>query len=246
MAKKIRFENRSTLKNAPGMDTLSSGARSLTSIAFEQLRADILAGHLRPDERLRIQALSGRYGIGATAIREALSRLVTDGFVESEDQRGFRVASVSREDLLDLTGTRIGLEGIALAQAIEHGGVEWESNLLSAFHRLSKTPAPSSPPLALAWAELHRNFHEALIAGCESPWTQRLCRLLYDRSERYRNLANRYTSHRSRDPLGEHRALMDAAMARDTEHARRLLAEHYWQTTQIVLKAAFDGGGQAG
>jgi GntR family transcriptional regulator, carbon starvation induced regulator len=229
-----------------GIDPASSGARSLTSLAFGQLRADILSGQLRPDERLRIQALSDRYRIGSTAIREALSRLVTDGFVESEDQRGFRVASVSREDLVDLTRTRIGMECMALAQSIERGGVEWESGLLSAFHRLSRTPAPSSPDLVLAWADLHCGFHEALIGGCGSHWTLRLCRLLHDRSERYRNLANRYTGDRGRDRVAEHRALMDAAMARDTASAQRLLTEHYSETTEIVLTAAFgDGRGGA-
>lgn len=68
-------------------------ARSLTTLAFERLRGDILSGRLRPDERLRIQALSDRYEVGATAIREALSRLVIDGLVDSEDQRGLHSRS---------------------------------------------------------------------------------------------------------------------------------------------------------
>src|SRR3974390_3667965 len=90
------------------------GARSLTTRAFERLREDILLGRLAPSERLRIQALSERYGIGATAIREALSRLTTDGLVQAEDQRGFTVTSVSPEELLDLTRTRIQVEQMAL------------------------------------------------------------------------------------------------------------------------------------
>jgi DNA-binding GntR family transcriptional regulator len=72
--------------------------KSLTAQAFERLRADILSGQLQPGGRLRIQALSERYQIGATAIREALSRLVTDGLLEVEDQRGFKVGQVSEKD----------------------------------------------------------------------------------------------------------------------------------------------------
>lgn len=82
---------------------ITSTGRSLTTQAFGRLRADILTGQLSPGERLRIQALSEQYNLGATAIREALSRLVSDGFVESEDQRGFCVAPVSRDELVDLT-----------------------------------------------------------------------------------------------------------------------------------------------
>ncbi|HDR9879857.1 TPA: GntR family transcriptional regulator [Burkholderia cenocepacia] len=224
------------------MDTTltSPGAKSLTSLAVERLRGDILAGQLRPAERLRIQALCERYGIGATAIREALSRLVTDGLVDSEDQRGFCVTPVSREDLTDLTQTRVEVECSALRLALEHGGIDWESTVLSAFHRLQRTPPPSSPELHDAWAAAHRQFHEALIAGCASPWMLRLCRLLYDQSERYRNLAEQYTTEKNRDAATEHRELMEAAMARDAERAVQLLAGHFWETTGIILKAVFN------
>lgn len=223
----------------------SPSAKSLTTQAFERLRNDILGGQLRPEMRLRIQALSERYGIGATAIREALSRLVTDGFVESEDQRGFCVARVSREELTDLTHTRVEVECLALCSAITNGDLEWESGILSAFHRLSKTPAPSTPELHASWAAAHQQFHEALIAGCSSPWTLRLCRLLYDQSERYRNLAERYTSKQNRDPIIEHREMMDAAMSRQADKAAQLLREHFWETTEIILQAVFGDDGKS-
>ena len=223
----------------------TSSARSLTSLAFENIRVDILSGALRPEQRLRIHALSVRYQIGTTAIREALSRLVTDGLVDSEDQRGFCVAAVSHEELSDLTRTRIQVEQLALRQAIAHADVEWESNILSAFHRLSRVDAPLSPEKHAAWALAHRQFHEALIRGCNSPWLMRLCGLLYDKSERYRNLAERQPGSQGRDIQAEHRTLMDAVMAHDTEQACTLLEEHFWETTEIIRQSSF-GAAPAG
>lgn len=209
-------------------------------MAVDRLRGDILDGTLQPTERLRIQALSERYDIGTTAIREALSRLVADGLVDSEDQRGFCVTPVSREDLIDLTQTRVEAEGAALRLSVERGDIDWESAVLSTFHRLQRTASPTSPELQAAWDLAHRQFHQALVAGCASPWRLRLCRILYDQSERYLSLANRYTSEKNRDPMKEHRALMEAMMARDGELAVRLLAEHFWTTSDIILKAVFD------
>ena len=214
---------------------VSLAAKSLTTQAVEQLRGDILLGRLQPNERLRIQALSERYNIGTTAIREALSRLVTDGLVELEDQRGFCVTPVSRDELLDLTRTRVEIESLALAAAIERGSLDWESSLVSAFHRLSKTPPPTSPELHADWAAVHRQFHEALIGGNGSPSLLRICHLLYDKSERYRNLAEIRTQPAERDTVTEHRELMEAAMNRDGATAKRLLAEHFWKTTNIIL-----------
>jgi GntR family carbon starvation induced transcriptional regulator len=223
------------------MDTVPTVTKSLTSLAFERLRVAILVGELLPAERLRIQALSERYQVGATAVREALSRLVTEGLVAAEDQRGFNVAPVSRAELLDLTQTRVRVEQMALRLAIERGDVEWESRLLSSFHRLSRTPPPTTPEHDARWAAVHRRFHEALMDGCASAWTVRLCRLLYDKSERYRNLAKHRTRDKGRDVDAEHRALMDAAMARDADAACRLLGEHFTETTQIILEAGLVG-----
>lgn len=221
--------------------SVTAPARSLTSVAFERLRLDILAGELLPAERLPIQALSERYQVGATGIREALSRLVTEGLVTTLDQRGFRVTPVSRAELLDLTRTRVRVEQIALRLAIEQGDIEWESRLLSAFHRLSRTPPPTSPERDAHWAAAHRTFHEALIDGCASEWTMRLCRLLYDKSERYRNLAKQKTRDRGRDIAAEHRVLMDAAMSRDADTACRLVGEHFTETTEIILAGGLVG-----
>jgi GntR family transcriptional regulator, carbon starvation induced regulator len=214
--------------------------KSLTSQAFERIRNDILLGTLRPNERLKIQALSERYEIGATAVREALSRLVTDGLVESEDQKGFCVAPVSKDDLIDLTETRIAIEGMAVRKAIAHGDLEWESQVLSSFHRLSRTPPPTTIANHAAWALAHRQFHESLVAQCGSPWLLRLCGMLYDKSERYRNLAERSTSPAERDTANEHRELMDAiAMERNADKAVALLGAHFRATTDVILHAGF-------
>lgn len=228
-------------------DEDGSANRSLTSLTFDQIRLDILLGNLKPEERLRINSLADRYKVGPTAVREALSRLVTSGFVESEDQRGFSVAPVSRAELLDLTQTRIDLESLALCKAIENGNVDWESNVISAFHRLSKFhAAPMDQEAMDGWSKAHRQFHASLLNGCNSTWMMRIAGLLYERSERYRNLSilqaepkehNLLAEERARDVLNEHRALMDAAINRNADQAKELLAKHFWATTNIILNA---------
>lgn len=229
--------------------TANAANKNLTSIAFERLRGDILRGNLRPNERLRITSLSERYDIGATAIREALSRLVTDGMVMSEDQRGFRVSSVSRDDILDLTQTRVEVEGLALSKALALGDVDWESNVLSAYHRLSKCPQPEPgnqehyAACYEIWIDLHRDFHHTLIAGCKSPWLIKLCGILYDRAEFYRNLSAQHDMSGARDVNAEHRHLMETALARDAQAATTALSAHIWHTTNIILKNEFAGDG---
>ena len=220
--------------------------KSLTSQAFERIRSDILLGQLRPNERLKIQALCERYEIGATAVREALSRLVTAGLVDSEDQKGFCVSPVSKDDLIDLTETRIAIEGMAVRKAIARGDLEWEAQVLSSFHRLSRTPQPVTLANHAAWALAHRQLHESLVAQCGSHWLMRLCGMMYERSERYRNLAARSTRPEERDTATEHRVLMDAiAMERNADKAVELLGAHFRATTDVILHAGFVKTGAA-
>jgi DNA-binding GntR family transcriptional regulator len=219
--------------------TRPTGARTQTTIAIELLRADIVSGKLRPNEKLRVQALAERYGIAASSLREALSRLVTDALVVAEDQRGFRVSPVSRADLLDLTEARVGIECLALSRAIEIGDVGWESEILGAYHRLSRCKEGGDPtsPEATHWGNCHAEFHHALIAGCRSDWLLYFARLMYEKSDRYRMLVTFARPPGGRNPLAEHEALMDATIKRDKDEACRLLSAHFRETTRLLLEA---------
>ena len=138
---------------------------------FRQIRIDIVTCRLMPNERLRVESLRKRYGVGGSPIREALMRLEAEGLVILEQNKGFRVSPASREHLLDLMKTRVEIEGLALRWSIEKGGVDWEANLLAAYHRLShqkKTLRGSGNEINLVWFKEHRNFHSALTAACAS------------------------------------------------------------------------------
>ncbi|QEX18423.1 GntR family transcriptional regulator [Hypericibacter terrae] len=214
-------------------------AVNLTQGAYEQLRADLLACRILPGSRLKIQELCARLSVSLGAIREALSRLTSEGLVVAEPQRGFRAAPISQEDLQDLTRVRIEIEGLCLRRAIAVGDVDWESRLVAALHRLSRTPERAAADPARSsdeWAEAHAAFHVALADGCDSPWLLKLRSQLYDQSERYRRLSVPLTTEK-RNIGAEHQGIVDAALARDADKAVALLSAHLGATTRILLTA---------
>jgi DNA-binding GntR family transcriptional regulator len=209
---------------------------NLTQGAYEQLRADLLSCRILPGSRLKIQELCTRLAVSLGAIREALSRLTSEGLVVAEPQRGFSAAPISIEDLRDLTRVRVEIDSLCLRRAIELGDVDWEARAVAAFHRLSRTPerAAGDPSRSSdGWAQAHAAFHTALIEGCDSPWLLRLHGQLYDQSERYRRLSISITPRR-RNIGNEHQAILDAALARDADKAVRLLAAHIDATADIL------------
>jgi GntR family carbon starvation induced transcriptional regulator len=209
---------------------------SLTTAVLDQLRDDILTGALAPGEKLRLEHLTDRYGCGRTPLREACSRLAAEGLVVASEQRGFRVAAVSRDDLLDLTRTRQRVEGLALRDAIQHGDAAWESDVRQALERLTAVPRARRGANAWTWDERHRALHTALLGGSGSPWLMRFFGLLFDQSERYRRLSQ-VLAGATRDVEGEHEALVRAALDRDAERAAALLTEHIAKTTDVVLRS---------
>jgi DNA-binding GntR family transcriptional regulator len=212
---------------------------SLTREAYDRLRADVLACRLKPGERLNIKDLCETLSVSLGAVREALSRLTSDGFVLAEPQRGFRVAPISAADLLDLTQARIELEGACLRRAIAHGDVAWESELAAAYHQLSRTPRRAlddARRLSDDFFIQHEAFHAALVAGCDSQWLLRLRADLYAQNERYQRLAVPL-ERAERNVEAEHEQLFQAALRRDADGAVRAIAAHIETTATILLDA---------
>ena len=214
----------------------SDAAQTLNASALTQLRSDIIACRLMPNERLRVEALRERYGMGTSPIREALMRLEAEGLVELEQNKGFKVSEVSRENLLDLMRTRIEIETIALRWSLEKGGVEWEANLLSAFHRLSrqsKIDPRNSDAINEAWSKEHADFHTALVSACGSPTLLSIRSRLFEQAERYVALSI-MSNGPLRDDVTEHKQLMRAALNREIDKTIELNRVHITRTLDKV------------
>jgi DNA-binding GntR family transcriptional regulator len=215
-----------------------SEQETLGATVYIQLRRDILAGLLGPGERLRADALRQRYDVGGSPVREALMRLEAEGFVRLEQNKGFRVAEISAALLHDLQASRIEIENVALRWSIERGGLEWEAGLLSAFHLLSSVRkfAEGVAEWNPGWLRYHHEFHRALVGGCNSPTILGIRQRLFDQAERYVALSISYRTE-PRDDVGEHRSIMEAALARDVERALKCNREHIERTTEKLDRA---------
>lgn len=214
----------------------SDTLQTLNASAFNQLRSDIIACRLMPNERLRVEALRERYGMGTSPIREALMRLEAEGLVELEQNKGFKVSEVSDENLVDLMRSRIEIETIALRWSLEKGGVEWEANLLSAFHRLSRQTKidPVNPnAISAAWSKEHAEFHAALVSACGSPTMLSIQSRLFEQAERYVALSIMSTGP-LRDDVTEHKQLMRAALNRGIDKTIELNRVHITRTLDKV------------
>jgi GntR family transcriptional regulator, carbon starvation induced regulator len=215
-------------------------ADTLSERAEQRIEADILNGALQPNSRLGIAETAARYGVGATPLREALSRLAARGLVNAIGKRGFRVKSVSREDLADIVRIRSVLEREALRLSIAAGDGAWEGEIVAALHQLRRYIRDNPRGFGEgepAFDALHKSFHTALIAACGSPRLLAACASLYDEAYRYRRLMMPTFADREAF-IHSHEVLAEATIERANERAGSLLGAHIGSTLALVYPDA--------
>jgi GntR family carbon starvation induced transcriptional regulator len=221
------------LPDLPGSDTLSERAAAL-------IERDIVGGVHAPGARLGISDLVQRYDIGATPLREGLSRLISRGLIVGIGQRGFRVADVSREDLLDITRMRTVVEIEALRLAILNGDDAWEAGIISTLHQMRRYIQRTGSDFregAPDFDRLHKGFHTALLAACGSKRLLSAHSDLYDQAYRYRRVMMQ-SFDSGKKFVAAHQNLADKVLARDIEGAQAMLASHLHSTLDFVYPPA--------
>jgi len=208
---------------------------SLANDLTASLREDILTGRRQPDEYLRLQSLSKEYQLSLSPIRESLSILSSEGLVTQIGQRGYKVAPLLREHLVDATNARITLEALCLRLSIEADDSEWEANLVSSFWRLSRMEQTDWGADGLQeWEKHHHSFHEALVAGCQSNMLVFFCAQARRVTDRFRRLRIQRTAP---DPnvRQEHETIFELTLAKNVPAATQALAAHIQRSSDHML-----------
>jgi DNA-binding GntR family transcriptional regulator len=226
----------------PVAKTEAGGTR--VDAVWSSLQSDILAGRLRPGERLKFPPLSKRFGLSPSVIREALNRLADQGLVRMQPHQGFQVTPLSAVDLRELVEARVHVETEVLRRAIGQGDLRWETNIVATHHMLARTPEkdPDDPaPTNEAWDEAHSAFHLALLAGCPNRRLLDLATRLRQEFKLYRHWSDSLRDDSERDATVQHKQLADAAIARDGTSAVELLAAHIAAPADRLLRLAAAG-----
>jgi DNA-binding GntR family transcriptional regulator len=203
---------------------------------FQVIKEDIIFGVLKPGLKLKLGVLKDQYSASVSILRETLNRLASEGFVEAKDQRGFYVATTSKEDFLEIANLRILLESYALELSITNGDTEWEGSLVSAHHKLSlaeKAIQTDHYYEKNIWKKCDHDFHRALIQACNSKNLLKLHSTLYDKYFRYEMLLLTFQGKEDT----EHKDLLDAALNRDVKLAQKLLKSHIESAETYLIKA---------
>lgn len=198
--------------------------RPPTAQAFvlAELRRAIMAGEIRAGEPLRQDALAERFGVSRVPLREALKTLEGEGQVVYRPHRGYQVARLSLDDLLEVYRIRQLLEAEAARGAVARAGDDTLARLEAASAQVDAAGAAAD---VLAMTEANRRFHFVLVRAAGMPRLERIVRVLWDATDTYRAVYYGDAANRRR-VQDEHAGIVAAFAARDADRLVRLIDEH--------------------
>ena len=205
---------------------MSNDLRTVGENTYELIKKDIIFGILPPLKKLKLLELKKKYNASVSTLREILSRLTGDGFVLSEEQKGFHVSPVSKSDLIEIANLRILIESHALKKSIQNTTPEWEGSLLAAHHKLNlyeQEMLDSEVKHRNNWKKYDSEFHQSLVKNCGSNNLIELHKLIFDKYLRYQLLILTF---RGEDSIDEHKKLLDFTLEKNYAKAQSVLKEH--------------------
>jgi GntR family carbon starvation induced transcriptional regulator len=124
---------------------------------------------------------------------------------------------------------------MALSLAIERGGENWQTEIVTQLYKLTLIEISSDPISYDQWAERNYHFHVALIAGCNSPILLDIRRTVYLKFDRYCRMPFQIGKKEFISNHQEHEQLVDAVLTRDVKRATDLMHHHINDSLEDVI-----------
>lgn len=209
------------------------GRGSATDDAYDQIKRRILTCELAPGVELREIPLAQSTGFGRSPVREALRRLVQEGFVEVRPRQGYRVSVVTLNTVHEVFELRLMLEPPAVELAARRAPKKVLLGLGELAHaRYRHADADSYERFIVD----NREFHVGIAEATGNHRLARVLRTLLEEMQRlfYLSLGMDDTA---REQMREHHALYDALLEGDASRARAIAVEQIEESRQRVVQA---------
>jgi len=200
----------------------------------ERLRERIFAHELTPGTWVDEQALAEQYGISRTPLREALKVLASEGLVILKPRRGCYVTEISERDLDEVFSIMALLEGECVRVMVERAS-DAQLDQLKAIHADLERAAAARD--IKGFFEANQTFHRSIQEFADNRWLLHVIEDLRKviKLSRHHSL---YSEGRLEQALAEHRALLDALIARDASAAESLMRAHIRRGREAVARIA--------
>nr|WP_272871027.1 GntR family transcriptional regulator [Ruegeria lacuscaerulensis] len=212
-----------------------SNTEDTVSTVYAQLRSMAASFAFKPGERINESALSRDLGASRTPLREALNRLVAEGFVDFHAGRGFFCRALTDERITHLYQARMAIECETARQAALRAESDALDDINASLDSTADEYATCSDPLRLL--ELDEAFHMNLARLADNPELTRLLTTIYDKIRFVRAADLRSLQAAGRTTTERHRIILDLVRNGDAEGAAKAMRQHIENRAQHASAA---------
>ncbi len=207
---------------------LPPAERGITTQVYVRLLRGIERREYRPGRQMDERGLADAMSVSRTPLRNALSRLLGEGYLERLPNGSLAVCEVGAGEVLELLAVRQLLEPEAAAQAAGRIALDVAIGLRRKLIELD--PQDSS---LLGW-QLGDRIHDLVVEHCGN---QSLARIVCDARRRIHMSPLEEVSGRIETARAEHVAILDALVRGDPAEARQAMAVHLGNSRAAFLAA---------
>jgi len=205
------------------MEQIKNLHRSLSDIATDSIRNAIIRGDFKMGQSITEASLSTSLNISKTPVREALSKLESEGLVVSEKNKGYKIFILSKEEYIELSELRFALESQALRYGFEREPSKMIKSLESVLNDMENY---LTVPDRETYQSLDNDFHQVFFKSCGNSAITKV----YNKHQsvimatRLRNLKQENISKHT--SFEQHKLLREILISGDIDEAVNLLEKH--------------------
>jgi len=222
---------------APPSPLTSEGFIPPSVIATEIARilADrIVFLELAPGARIHEEEVGANFGVSRSPVREVFRMLEADGLVVRVARKGVSVTPMSRRDLDEVYACRVGLEGVAAAEAARHLDTRTRKAIEGNLSRMNKAFKEKD---VQTFFKFNVAFTRAIHAASQNQTLVRVVAGIEKQAMRYRYLAHLQSYEMLSMSLEGHTGVADAVLAGDVNVARRRAEQLMRRSHGVIAKA---------
>jgi DNA-binding GntR family transcriptional regulator len=205
--------------------------KSLGEDVYDHLKQAIIDQDIEPGARLVENRIAQMLGISRTPLREALHKLEREDWIEKMPSGGFKVMTLSREDIEETFGIRAVLEAYAARLAAEKHRpsdlIPLEKVMKQFQNCLEKKQTGPLP-------KINTEFHDLLYAMSDSPRLIKMINQLRAPISRYRQIILKQEAYAAAS-CQDHADMLTAMNQRDADRVEALVRSHILKGKQAVI-----------
>jgi len=210
--------------------------------AYLALRDGILSGTVGADERLTEMTIADQLGISRTPVREAVKRLIIEGFLTRERGQGLRVTTLAPDEVQQIFNIRLMLESYAARRAAEHADAAEIAELQRLATEMSARTPPRTDADLAAISEANAAFHRQVMLAARSPRLGAMLSMAVNLGLVLRTY-RMYSAHDMIRQSRHHHEIAEAIAARAPDWAEAAMAAHVHAAAAVAHRFGGRNGG---